>query len=1296
MNIFSLLSLFAFFIYVSLAVYILSIDTKNKVNRLFFGVSVIFAFWAFSYSFMYEKQPIENLWAWYKLSAIGWAVIPSLLIHFMFVFLGKVKFNRKWWFYLILYAPAIVFLYKVFDQTIIAKNFYYSKLGIIEVHNTDSIWYTLFILYYLVFFSAIPVNVYIWSKNKKTKMEKKQGNLIIYTGIITLVLAVISNFIFPVFGIEFPAIGQIIALVWFIGIWLAIIRYNLLKLTPELALDEFLSKVNDFIFFIDNYGEIIKINDNTLKQLGFTKSQVVGENILAFIYEKEFLDEMLENIETNKFFGEEADVNFIKVDKKKIPVRLGGYTIKNKAGEISGAIIIGHDISKDKALNIQIEDRRYAENYLEESKKLYKDIIDNLPEGIFETDKEGNIIFVSKPALKLFGYKREDIDDGLNISQMLVKEERERAMATFYSRRIGEEVRSVEYMAKRKDGTAFPILYFAKPVEDNNEIVGFRGFVIDNTERKKAREELTSLLDLNNLITGISTQIINASFDEITNRINQSLQAFKEYFDADLIAVFKIFDKEYFSMIYEFKNHMDSVFEKDTYYTLSSFQWFKKNIFNNKSVHTSPSQPLPEEAVQEANFITNHHLSSVIVLPIEYGGNIFGFWAIAFKEKTYKWNNKTIELLRMTGEILVGAHQRKQTMEALHRSEKKYKELADSLPEAIYELDLDGNVIYANQTAMKFWGYTQEELENRINISQILTKENVKRAKINLQKVLQGENIGYIEYDALRKDGSILPLRTFVECIYHQHQPVGFRGIAIDITQQKAIAEQLQKAKRDAELANQAKSVFLANMSHEIRTPLNAIIGFAKLLEKEDLGKKEKQYIQTISSSSDTLLALINDILDLSKIEAGKLEIKYKPLNISSILNEVAKMFSFKIAEKNIDIKVEVDPGLHFDVFLDETRIRQIILNLTSNAVKFTSEGDVKLIAKKKNSTKNSNLTDIYLVVEDTGIGIPQNQQKKIFDSFKQVKGQNQSKFGGTGLGLAITKKLVEIMGGTIQLDSIKGTGSKFTILIPDALIVKEEYKNIQANYLDNVFPVENTSSLVISNQNHVLDIFEELAQNEGGELMVTDYKIVNIEHYIKKKPGIIFLDISDSSLALDHLIGELSKMGPVKKIPVIIIVSSTQNINLELLKPKNIDGMIKMPFNKNEIQQTIFKYSSTKETTKKKKLEDETNGEMIEQLQEQLGKLDKPIVAKLAYRLEKDMLDEHKQIIHSPKINQIKDFSKKLIFMGRKFHVPVLEEYGNNILKMAKEFNIKKMKSTLKHYPAIVEKFIEIKKQKP
>lgn len=286
-------------------------------------------------------------------------------------------------------------------------------------------------------------------------------------------------------------------------------------------------------------------------------------------------------------------------------------------------------------------------------------------------------------------------------------------------------------------------------------------------------------------------------------------------------------------------------------------------------------------------------------------------------------------------------------------------------------------------------------------------------------------------------------------------------------------------------------------------------------------------------------------------------------------------------------------------------------------------------------------------------------------------------------------------MGGTIQLESKKGMGSKFTILIPDALIVKEEYKNIQANYLDNIFPVENNSFLIISNQNHVLEIFEEMAQNEGGELMITDYKIVNIEHNVKKNPEIIFLDISDSSLAADHLIAELSKIDRIKKIPVIIIVSSTQHIDLDLLKPKNIDGIIKMPFNKNEIQQTIFKYTSSKETGKKK-VEEDTNGKMIEQLHEQLSKLDKPIVAKLAYRLEKDMLDEHKQIIHSPKINQIKDFSKKLIFMGRKFHIPVLDEYGNTILKMAKEFNIKKMKSTLKHYPSIVEKFIEIKKQKP
>ncbi|MGK5094499.1 PAS domain S-box protein [Deltaproteobacteria bacterium TL4] len=244
--------------------------------------------------------------------------------------------------------------------------------------------------------------------------------------------------------------------------------------------------------------------------------------------------------------------------------------------------------------------------------------------------------------------------------------------------------------------------------------------------------------------------------------------------------------------------------------------------------------------------------------------------------------------------------------------------------------------------------------------------------------------------------------------------------------------EELFKAKEAAESANRAKSFFLANMSHEIRTPMNAILGFSEILEKRVTDEQQKEYLQAIRASGKSLLTLINDILDLSKVETGKLELKYLAVDPHAIFLEMKQIFSHKIHEKGLDFQIVISPSVPQSLFLDEIRLRQVLLNLIGNAVKFTEKGSIKLSVHAHYTRENRRKLNLIFSVEDTGIGIPEDQLEIIFDSFQQAKDQDHAQFGGTGLGLAITKRLVEMMHGHIFATSELGVTTSFNVILEE------------------------------------------------------------------------------------------------------------------------------------------------------------------------------------------------------------------------------------------------------------------------
>jgi PAS domain S-box-containing protein len=403
-----------------------------------------------------------------------------------------------------------------------------------------------------------------------------------------------------------------------------------------------------------------------------------------------------------------------------------------------------------------------------------------------------------------------------------------------------------------------------------------------------------------------------------------------------------------------------------------------------------------------------------------------------FQEKSDTWEFQA---------VIQDITQRKRSEHALRASEEKYRSLIDHIPDVVWTADGNGDLVYISSNAVKVLGFALEELLDlggQFWMNRIHT-EDAPRVRQAYEKLFSDGEKFDVEYRICRKDGGWIWLHNSAFVTRPRAGIMCADGIFRDITQRRLAEADVQQSKEAAEAANRAKSQFLANMSHELRTPLNAIIGFSEILADKtfgDLNERQLKYANNILNSGRHLHQLINDILDLAKVEAGRMELACNNFSVTKALSEVQSIVKTLAYKKQISLEFETAIELP-SMFADEAKFKQIMYNLLSNAIKFTPEGGkVEVTAAIPGSTAlNSNPADQFLqvAVKDTGIGIAAQDQERVFKEFEQVDSSYGRQQQGTGLGLALTKRLVEMHGGHLWLQSegIEGKGSTFTFLIP-------------------------------------------------------------------------------------------------------------------------------------------------------------------------------------------------------------------------------------------------------------------------
>ncbi len=777
------------------------------------------------------------------------------------------------------------------------------------------------------------------------------------------------------------------------------------------------------IIYTDTKGVIRAFNLGAEKMLGYRADEIIGIHTPAIIHDT---DEVIKkSVELSKELGyliqpgfdvfvekskknttETNEWTYIKKNGERLSVLLTVSCIRDSSHEIIGFLGIARDITEQKQINEALKD----------SEERYRNIVEKSTDIIYKTNKYGNFIYVNPVAERITEYNQEELIN--KHFSYLIKEDKREQSVLFYRDQAKQKKPTTyyEFPVITKSGKEIWLAQSVQFSEIGPRDFEFTALAIDITEKKTYELQL---LETNKKLELLQTLINNTS---------DAIQVSKE--DGQLVYINYAASKNLGIPMNEASNY----YVKDIETLFFDNDEWKKHVAEVKSKGTLILEG------ENINKLTNKKF------PVEV--------TVRFVE------------IDSVGYIIANSRdisERKQIEESIIKQKEKYQNIITNMNLGLLEVDLDGKIQFANPGFMMISGYSQEELVGHKAAELFVSESHVGMVKDKTKERVKGLSDMY-EIPAKNKKGELRWWMISGAPNYdHKGNLVGSIGIHLDITDQKQLELELELAKSKAEESSKAKEAFLANMSHEIRTPLNAIIGMIRELSKEHLSDKQNQYVHNTSVASQHLLSVLNNILDISKIEAGELQLDSHHFNMAILLNDVKSIMIARASEKGLYLKINHPAGKNPFFIGDSSRFRQIFLNLVGNAVKFTDTGGITINYDVQDLHKG--FQAISISISDTGVGMEESYLKNIFSKFSQEDSSISRKYGGSGLGMSITKELIHLMNGSISIESKKNSGT--TIHIKLLLPIGDETKIENSKTIETINKLRNANVLLVEDNEY-------------------------------------------------------------------------------------------------------------------------------------------------------------------------------------------------------------------------------------